>query len=261
MGCRDNGGWTPLHPAALNGHLNTVRLLLECGADRNIRDDSNKSPLDLASDNHNLEVANLLSQSAVLGEEVDPTASSANPHDQRLDVVQSPRSHGEVESSNDEQPLLCTASRNGRVDVVRSLLDRGSDVEETGSLRQTALSMASEFGHIAVAKLLIERGANVNSRDVNGSSPLHQASQYRHFHIVRLLLDHNADVNARKRDQMTALDFVAYNDDPETAELLLERGANANLRNSYGRTPRQEALVYGSRRIAELLSRHGASPS
>ena len=111
--------------------------------------------------------------------------------------------------------LLGIASRNGRVDVVRSLLDCGSDVKETGSLRQTALSIPSEFGQFAVAKLLIEHGANVNSRDVNGSSPLHQASQHRNFRIVRLLLDHNTNVNTRRRDQMTALDLVAFNDDPE----------------------------------------------
>ena len=60
---------------------------------------------------------------------------------------------------------MCTASRNGQIDVVRSLLDHGSDIEEKDSDRRTPLAVASKFGQLEVAKLLIERGANVNSRE------------------------------------------------------------------------------------------------
>ena len=74
---------------------------------------------------------------------------------------------------------------------------------------------------------------------------------------MQLLLDHNADIDARQRDQSTALDLASGAGYLEIAELLLKRSANANLQNGYGWTPRQEALAYGSFRIAELLSEQG----
>jgi ankyrin repeat protein len=173
VGSRAHNGRTPLHRAALKGHLDTVKLLLECGADRNIRDEKNRTPLDLASDNEKLEVANFLSLSAMsLDGEANPTPPLINPQNQRSNVVQSPRRHGgNVVPSNNEQPSLYTAAENGQVDVVRLLLDQGSNVEERNGSRQTALAVASRFGQLEVAKLLIERGANVNSREQDRLDP------------------------------------------------------------------------------------------
>ncbi len=69
----------------------------------------------------------------------------------------------DVRSSN-EQPSVCTASKNEQIDVLRSLLDRSSDVDERDSLRKTALALALRNGviNVTVAKLLIERGTDVN---------------------------------------------------------------------------------------------------
>ena len=262
LGSRNNDSWTPLHLAALWGHFETVKLLLECGADRNIRDDKNKTPSDLASDNNKLDVANFLSRSAIaLEEEVRPNASSPSPQHLRPDVAWSPQTQrGNVEPSDDERLSICAASRNGNIDVVRSLLDHGSDIEQKDSDRRTPLALASRDGQLEMAKLLIERGAYVDSREPEGWTPLHLASRYGHFHIVRLLLDHNAEIDARQRNQRTALDLAAYNGHLETVEILIRCGADTNVRNSYGRTPRQEALASGNCRIAELLPKHGSSP-
>jgi ankyrin repeat protein len=251
---------TPLHIAAFKGHLDTVKLLLGRGAGPNIHNNNDKTPLDLASGNGKLDVVNFLSQLTMpLGRTVEPTASSVDSQSQSRhpSVVKRPQPRREdVKHSEDEQPSMHTASKNGQIDVVRSSLGRGSDVDERNSARLTALALASRHGRLQVANLLIESGADVNSRGRDGWTPLHRASVRGHLDIVRLLLDHGADLNARQRDQWSALDLASIRGHLAITELLIERGADVSVRNGYGWTPKQGALARGDYKIAELLSRY-----
>ncbi len=264
---RTNNGWTPLHSAACNGHLDTVRLLLECGADSNTQNDNDERPSDLAFKNGKLETAHFLCGRMGGATTLDGTMVSflppiepqmMRPHSvQRQQPPWRPEDSEEVEFSN-EMPTVYIASANGQLDTIRSLLDRGFDVNERTNDRKTALDAAARNGKLEVSKLLIERGADVNPRDKAGSTPLFAASRYGHLDVVRILLDHGADVNATKRNDWTALHIASFNGDLEIVQLLLERGANVHVRNVDGRTPRQEAIARGCCRTAELLSEHGA---
>jgi len=255
-------GQTPLHSAASNGHLDTVKLLLESGADFNIRNDDGKTASDLAFDNGNLEVANFLSGHMADAVSLDGVVHSSTlilqPRNKPPNTFQPLRKGGEkVKPSDGERPSLYTASENGQLDVVRSLLDRSSNINETDSSRRTALHVASFKGKLEVAKLLIERGAYLNSRNKDGWTPLHAASKYGRLEVTRLLLDHAADVSAKTRSRQTALHFASSEGHLHIVLLLVERGADLNVRNASGRTPRQEAVAHGQHRIAEFLSERG----
>jgi ankyrin repeat protein len=245
VGSRSKGGHTPLHLAALNGKLDIVKLLVGRGADPNICNGKNQKPLDLASDNKKLEVANFLSPlTTSLGGAVEPSASSLNSRSQpnvKPNVVERPKPRGkDVKHSQNERPSMHTASKYGQIEVVRSLLDHGSDIDERDASQWTALAVASMNGKLEVAKLLIERGANVNTRGEFGWTSLHFASRNGHLDVVRLLLNHGGDLNARQRSRRTALDLTSCYGHLEIAKLLLKSGANANVRNDYGLTPKNK---------------------
>lgn len=53
-------GTTPLHDAARTGFLDTVRLLVEHGADPQARDSRNRRPVDLATENDHGDVEDFL---------------------------------------------------------------------------------------------------------------------------------------------------------------------------------------------------------
>ena len=73
--------------------------------------------------------------------------------------------------SFDRLPLLA-AAREGRVEVVRFLLDHGAAIEGIDETQATALIHAASSGHPDVVRLLLERGASTAARNADGHGAL-----------------------------------------------------------------------------------------
>lgn len=235
-----------------------MNLLLESGADINARNSNDESPLDLAAISGKLEVASFLAEK--MGVALPEIASPAK----GTDANEPPPEGGNNESVDsspvkEEAMTLHTASKEGRLDVVRNFLDGGADVDTRNDDYDTPLQLASNGGHLEVVRLLIDRGADVNCRNQDGWTPLHEASWEDHLDVARLLLEHGASVEAANHYRWTPLHMAASNGYDDIVRLLLERGADANTINDNGRTPAREANAGGYRDIAQLLqSKQGA---
>jgi ankyrin repeat protein len=55
-----NNGWTPLHAAANEGHLNVCKILIESGAEQYPKSNDGKTPLELAAQESHTEVESFL---------------------------------------------------------------------------------------------------------------------------------------------------------------------------------------------------------
>ena len=137
---------------------------------------------------------------------------------------------------------LHAASRRGRIEVVRSLLKHGVDVDARGRWGQSPLQFASLLRHLDVVQCLLAHGADANFRDSAHKTPLYQAAVEGYSEIVRVLLDHNADVNSQDEDGWTPLHRIflgsrVEGDYSQVVRLLLEHGANPNARDNQRRTP------------------------
>ena len=71
--------------------------------------------------------------------------------------------------STGSAPLVLAAGE-GRVEIVRYLLDEGADVNARELHGNTALTEASYYGHVSIIKELLLRGANVNVMTDNGTA-------------------------------------------------------------------------------------------
>jgi ankyrin repeat protein len=159
------------------------------------------------------------------------------------------------------------ASRTGKVDAVRVLLDRGAKVntQETWG-GTTALMWAVSEKHPDVARLLIERGADVNTRSYyvpsasgrgfEGTTPVAQkpgkefeefasgwltplmfAARENGLESARLLVKAGADINAQAGDGKDALSLAFFDGSYDVADFLIGSGANVNQKDAQRFTP------------------------
>ncbi|KAL5041269.1 ankyrin repeat-containing domain protein [Aspergillus fruticulosus] len=127
--------------------------------------------------------------------------------------------------------LLCAVSNDDplkSLELTKLLLDYGARIEEednSSTWRNTALSRAAGTKNTDVVKLLIERGADVNHSGSGSSSPLYAACYSVQAENVRQLINAKADVNERRDPNAWGPIHASY-DSAEIVQILLENRAD-----------------------------------
>jgi len=162
-------------------------------------------------------------------------------------------------------PLLY-AARDGRMDIVRMLLEAGADINQRDANEITPLIIAITNNHPDVARDLIDRGADIKAVDWYGRTALWAAVETRNMDV-----DNASFVNSI--DRAPFLDLI---------QVLLERGADPNVRTKEvppirreflritgslawvdftGQTPFLTASLAGDLTVMKLLLKHNADPN
>lgn len=241
---------TPLEAAILQGDIDTVRTLLQAGANPNPSVWYQTPVLVVAARKGNLEIV------------------------QELIVA-----GAKVNRGFDELPLH-TAAEAGHLEVVRILLDAGADVEGYEEDYWTALMAASSAGHLQIVKLLVERGANVNAWS-QGETPLMLAAKGVHRDIynflyplvsdeIRAIGDRDAEkemartIRRQTREQNQAveklIDAAMYGNLKQVQELIAG-GVEVNAIASCNRTALSLAIQGGHIPVIQALLYAGANPN
>ncbi|CRG88629.1 Ankyrin repeat domain-containing protein 50 [Talaromyces islandicus] len=173
------------------------------------------------------------------------------------DITEGLKYRNDLKKYKDRTPLSW-AAQDGRLDILKLLIQTGSAIDEEDGGGRTGLSRASENGHEAVVKLLIDKGADVNCSSKNGFTPLLLASNNSHEVVARLLIDKGADVNARNNEGWTSLLWASQRGHEELARLFIDRGADVNASDNEGRTSLLWTSQRGHEELARLLIDKGA---
>jgi phosphate transport system substrate-binding protein len=153
---------------------------------------------------------------------------------------------------------LLLAAKQGDLDEVQALLDRGLPVTTTDKDGTTALHMAARWGRDVVATILLDRGAPINAMDRDGLAPLHVAAKVHQETITRLLLDRGAEIAVTDRMGKTPLHVAAEWEADAVVRALLDRRAPINVPDRDGMTPLHVAAEWGAEGIARILLDSGA---
>jgi uncharacterized protein len=254
------GGMTPLLYAARDGRADTVRMLLEAGANINQADANDITPLIAAITNNHPDVARVLIDQGADIKAADwygRTPLWAAVETRNMDV-----DNASFENSIDRAPFL---------PLIQLLLDRGADpnvrtkevppirrewLRITGSLSwvdftgQTPFVTASLAGDVAVMKLLLAHGADPNIPTFAGTTALMAAAgvnwvvdqtfdegQAALLDAVKLCVELGMNVNAVNSMGLTAAHGAANRGSDEILKFLVSKGAKLDVADKEGRTP------------------------
>lgn len=104
---------------------------------------------------------------------------------------------------------LMRACKEGRLDIVETLLKLGVDIAVTNADGCNALWLACYNGNPAIIRRLIDAGIDIDLQNGNGATCLMYVSSNGKPEILRLLLENGANPALRNFDDFSALDLAA----------------------------------------------------
>ena len=215
----DQKQWTPLHCACCSTSDNNIviaRLLIDAGADVNLKDNDGTTPLLIAATIGRIDLVRLLVQSgADLNlhdvEGVTPLMKAIGTGDKKMvSYLMDNGADARLVDVNGTSPLHIAAER-GKESIIKLLLEKGNvDLDCVGKSGRTALHLAAKNDRIKVAKLLLEAKARLDIHDVQGKTPLHASAELKDcgIEMCDLLIKSGADPSSVAADGDTALDLM-----------------------------------------------------
>jgi len=260
---QDSDGKTALHYAASDEHSDVMKELLDNKADVNSRDKNGSTPLHYAAGNgHLIAVKTCLKYGAdvnMVDNDNTTALHSASSHG-HSDVMKELLDNKAVIDARDKHlktPLHCAAV-NGHLNAVKTCLSYGADVKRMDNYIQTALHLAADGGHSDVMKELLDSKADVNARDRFGKTPLHCAARNGYLLAVKTCLSYGADVNMVDNFNQTTLHLAASCGHSDVVKELLDSKADVNARGTYGETPLHWAAENGHLIAVKTCLSYGA---
>ncbi|KAE9973286.1 hypothetical protein EG327_009135 [Venturia inaequalis] len=230
---QSGAGTKALHRAAYAGHLKVMRILIDSGADVNLRSlDEGSTPLHTATAAQRIGVVNFLLKEGA-----------------------------EVHKNRDGNTALHVAAANGFLPITKILRAAKADIFSRNLHGETPLDVAARCGHVDMVRYLLDESLASNLNPLFSSSLLETAIKHEHREIVKLALNTLArssiEISAWRKSQ--AIFAAASAGQKDIMYLLTSNGFNVDEENELSETPLQTAASMGNVYAVRLLLEAGAN--
>ena len=189
---------TPLHLAALNGHFETCKFIMNLLTNKNPKDKNGWTPLHSVAQGGNVKICKLMMENLVdknPGNNYGMTPLHTASHVGHLEIIKLIMHH--LQNKNPENIAgytpLHLAVKSGNLEVVKFHVNNLGVTILGDDDSYTLLHSAARYGNLTVCKLLLQHSKEKNSADRNGWTPLQYAAKNGHFAICELLIEHFGD--------------------------------------------------------------------
>ena len=153
---------------------------------------------------------------------------------------------------------LWAASTGGHLDIVKTLISHGAEVNKATLTQSTPLRGASFHGYLEVMNFLLSNGAEINTPNCIGQSPLCIAAMRGKIEAVRFLIDHGASCTQTTINGYTIMHLSATKGRIDVVNYLLSIGMSPMFKEAvpsefYIPCPLFLAASTGQRRMVDLL--------
>ena len=263
---RDIDNDTPLHIAALHGHLHTVQYFLEkLKCDPNITGLNGKIPLHAACLNGHLNVIKYLIKvhncDAMARDIHNDTPIHVAARNGQLETVQyfleELKCDPNITGFHRRIPLH-DACLKGHLNVMKYLTEvHNCDAMARDIDNNTPLHIAALYGQLETVQYFLEElKCDPNSTGFHGRIPLHDACQNGYLNVIKYLTEvHNCDAMARDIDNSTPIHVAALSGQLETVQYFIEElKCDPNITDFHGRIPLHHACQIGHLKVIKYLT-------
>ena len=144
-------------------------------------------------------------------------------------------------------PLHWVAACNANTNLIRILIDAGSDIGSRSQTGFTALHGAAAYNSSPmIIQELIKHKASVNARNDNGLTPLHGAAAFnKNPEIINELVNSSARIDSITNKSVTPIFAAAsYNENASIIQKLVALGSKVDEKNDNGETPLHMAAAF-----------------
>ncbi|KAL8835784.1 MAG: hypothetical protein Q9170_003178 [Blastenia crenularia] len=237
-------GTTPLHLAAMAGHLDIVKTLISHGAEPKWTDYKGRAAI-----HHAIRAGSSDCLEYFLEEASDEVPQDMDGYSvwhlaaleygkQRLEILArylTPTSQlSGLRTSKGWSPLSCAASI-GSTEGVEWLLEAGCDIKDVASDGSSALhfAVAAHRESLETARVLLAKGCDVKSRSISGENSLMITARHGRADVLDLLISKGGDLKALDKDGCSIAHYACAEGSLSMIKRLKHTTIDWNTRGTY----------------------------
>ena len=257
--------YTPCMSATFIGNLTILKLLVEYGGNCDLITTRGYSAFKLACNRGNKEIVKYLFSNSATHERNESLWIACRNNDVEIVALllsDSWEKDKDIDSNfiKNNRSCLEISIQGGNIEIINILLQYGANINKCDTRGRSLLIKAIIYENIDIVELLLEKGIRVMLKDRRTNLPIHFAAEINNTELLNLIIQIN-DVNSKNVFGETPIFNACNYNCIDNLRLLIENGAEVNIQNQDGITPLMRATKYNNIECIRILLEEGAIQS